>query len=503
MHEVRLIAEGLESRLAVNRLGRTSLEEQGLLIDYLGGLRDRLAEMYGRVGQRIRAVRPDFIFSAYMFFTPGDLQNSWRFEGATLGLHSPSAPYFFIDPSHYYPHHSAPWWETSYPKMKALGMKHILGSWVGGLYGDLPQLNVSAAQWIYEAAMSHDGYWVWYENRFGPTDTRMLRAADKRISAVESKGGDLLMKGTLNYTFTCLVEQSGDPDRQRSIRQRTYQADDRHLVWVFNGNTDHAVSVLARFPRLPEGRQWIVRDLLSDLPYTRSGTPTWSDHDLANGVLLELEKRSDAWLLIAPAAGEIEDETCSIRAEVIHTHPSRPDTGTEQQLSDRAGNEYEPCWSPGGAKITCTANTHGSFVDILVLEVKDGTVSNPLMLIQSVTKQWYTFSNIRGIAWSADGNRIAASFEDSKHRRREQVQRDEAMRFCGIAAQTLMLSAKAMGYESCPMDGFDFDAVGKLINLPPGHVIAMFVAIGKPTKEPWPRPGQLPLSEIVITDRFN
>ncbi len=77
------------------------------------------------------------------------------------------------------------------------------------------------------------------------------------------------------------------------------------------------------------------------------------------------------------------------------------------------------------------------------------------------------------------------------------------MRSCRIAAQTLMLSAKAMGYESCPVDGFDFDAVGKLINLPPSHVVAMFVAIGKPTKEPWPRPGQLPLSEIVITDRFN
>ena len=56
---------------------------------------------------------------------------------------------------------------------------------------------------------------------------------------------------------------------------------------------------------------------------------------------------------------------------------------------------------------------------------------------------------------------------------RDQVQRDEAMRSLGIAAQTLMLSAKAMGYDSCPMDGFDFDAVGKMINLPDDHVIAI------------------------------
>lgn len=85
---------------------------------------------------------------------------------------------------------------------------------------------------------------------------------------------------------------------------------------------------------------------------------------------------------------------------------------------------------------------------------------------------------------------------------RESVQRDEAMRSCGIAAMTLMLAAKEMGYESCPMDGFDFDAVGKLIQLPPDHVIAMFVAIGNGIKEPFPRGGQLALHDVVITDRF-
>jgi nitroreductase len=84
----------------------------------------------------------------------------------------------------------------------------------------------------------------------------------------------------------------------------------------------------------------------------------------------------------------------------------------------------------------------------------------------------------------------------------EQVQRDEAMRSCGIAAQTLMLAAKAMGYESCPMDGFDFDAVAQLIELPEDHVIAMFVAIGKGIKEAWPRPGQLLLEDVLITDTF-
>lgn len=91
---------------------------------------------------------------------------------------------------------------------------------------------------------------------------------------------------------------------------------------------------------------------------------------------------------------------------------------------------------------------------------------------------------------------------DDYYRGKEQVQRDEAMRSCGIAAQTLMLAAKSMGYDSCPMDGFDFEAVGRLINLPEDYVIAMFVAIGKATKEARPRGGQLPMSEVIIPDHF-
>lgn len=86
---------------------------------------------------------------------------------------------------------------------------------------------------------------------------------------------------------------------------------------------------------------------------------------------------------------------------------------------------------------------------------------------------------------------------------REWLQRDDAMRSCGIAAMTLMLAAQEIGYQSCPMDGFDFDAVGQLINLPADHVVAMFVAIGKGTAEPRHRGGQLSMSEVVIQNRFN
>lgn len=91
---------------------------------------------------------------------------------------------------------------------------------------------------------------------------------------------------------------------------------------------------------------------------------------------------------------------------------------------------------------------------------------------------------------------------DNYYRDKPITQRDEAMRSSGIAAQTLMLAAKGMGYDSCPMDGFDFDEVARLINLPNDHVIALFVAIGVGINEPWPRGGQLPLDEIVIHNTF-
>lgn len=88
------------------------------------------------------------------------------------------------------------------------------------------------------------------------------------------------------------------------------------------------------------------------------------------------------------------------------------------------------------------------------------------------------------------------------HDGREALQRDEAQRSIGMAMQTLMLAAKAMGYDSCPMIGFDIDAVAKLVNLPEDHVIGPMVAIGKGIKPVWPKPGQLALSEVVIENRF-
>ncbi len=85
---------------------------------------------------------------------------------------------------------------------------------------------------------------------------------------------------------------------------------------------------------------------------------------------------------------------------------------------------------------------------------------------------------------------------------KEWLQKDEAMRSVGIAAQSLMLLAKEMGYDSCPMIGFDQDEVAKIINLPEDHKIGMILTIGKQTNPPHPRGAQIDYDEAVINNNF-
>ena len=88
------------------------------------------------------------------------------------------------------------------------------------------------------------------------------------------------------------------------------------------------------------------------------------------------------------------------------------------------------------------------------------------------------------------------------YKENDQIQRDEALRSIGIAAQTLMLSAKSAEYDSCPMIGFDPEKIAELVNLPKDHIIGMILVIGKAKSPANPRGGQLSLDQVVITDRF-
>ena len=84
----------------------------------------------------------------------------------------------------------------------------------------------------------------------------------------------------------------------------------------------------------------------------------------------------------------------------------------------------------------------------------------------------------------------------------EELQHDEGLRSSGIAAGAIMLQAKALGLDSCAMDGFDFKRVGHLIHLPPDHEISMMIAIGRAEQPAHDRPGLLPAQDLIFDDGF-
>ncbi|KPN71978.1 nitroreductase family protein [Neisseria sp. 83E34] len=60
-----------------------------------------------------------------------------------------------------------------------------------------------------------------------------------------------------------------------------------------------------------------------------------------------------------------------------------------------------------------------------------------------------------------------------------QAQRDEAIRSASLAAMTLMLAAQEQGWASCPMSGFDTEAVRQTAGLSENLLPVLLVAIGK------------------------
>jgi len=91
---------------------------------------------------------------------------------------------------------------------------------------------------------------------------------------------------------------------------------------------------------------------------------------------------------------------------------------------------------------------------------------------------------------------------ERKYAGNPQNQRDEAVRSCGMAAQTIMLAARQMGLDSCPMVGFEYDELADVIKLPDTHVIVMMVVVGKRAEDAAERGGQLSLSQVAFENHF-
>jgi len=79
---------------------------------------------------------------------------------------------------------------------------------------------------------------------------------------------------------------------------------------------------------------------------------------------------------------------------------------------------------------------------------------------------------------------------------------EEAARSVGMASMSLMLSAQELGFESCPMTGFDREQVSELLGLDEDHPPLMLVVVGKGSEPAHPRLGLLHLEESVSVNRF-
>ncbi|MCS7459096.1 nitroreductase family protein [Paenibacillus doosanensis] len=79
--------------------------------------------------------------------------------------------------------------------------------------------------------------------------------------------------------------------------------------------------------------------------------------------------------------------------------------------------------------------------------------------------------------------------------------RDEAIRNASLAAMQLMLAAKAKGYDTVPMGGYDSNALVKELSIPERYVPVMIVPIGKAAAPGRPT-DRLPLEHQVIRESF-
>ena len=78
------------------------------------------------------------------------------------------------------------------------------------------------------------------------------------------------------------------------------------------------------------------------------------------------------------------------------------------------------------------------------------------------------------------------------------LQREEAVRSGSLAAMSLMYAAKAAGWDSGPMIGFDAKKVGAMLHLDDNTVPIMMIVIGKALDDVQPERGyRRPVEEVV------
>lgn len=82
--------------------------------------------------------------------------------------------------------------------------------------------------------------------------------------------------------------------------------------------------------------------------------------------------------------------------------------------------------------------------------------------------------------------------------RGQEFQKYEAIRNASLSAMLFMMAAKDKGWDTCPMIGFDPEAVKQVLNISEQYEVVMMITVGKEKVESrQPRGYRKPVSEFV------
>ena len=276
--------------VATERVGW--LEQKGLVEAYEDNFHHRRVEMFRRLARELRVFNPRLLFAVY--YAPGEISDFSR------AVHTPETPFIYLDQKHYNSDDRMPWWETYSARLKREGYLYVPCSIYEKVFNAPGTVQVSAARWLYEAAVNEDGVVVWYGREKDDEILRTYGSATRQIKAVERKVGKYLLNGERDHDFVTTVEWTGRPELEKAMVARTYHLDKSHLVHLNNVHAEWPVRIRVRFPRLASGARWTVRDPVGDLYYTRDGnSPAWPTEQLRAGVVVAMEARSDIFLLVS------------------------------------------------------------------------------------------------------------------------------------------------------------------------------------------------------------
>jgi len=293
---------GIEAELPEKAARVSWLEDRGLTNAWGETFTQRRLEMFSSIRRKLHAVNPRLLFSSYGV-------SYGRALDFARAMNTPETPFVYVSSRHYTDHDQQPWWESYSRRWRKEGFLYIAGGWTQALFGAQVS-QVSAARWIYEAAINEDGCWLWFERQLDDEILRAYAAADREIKKVENAVGHLLQRGERDPSFVTLVEWTGRPELARAFVHRTYHLAPDHLAHISNVNTEWPVRVRVRFPRLAKDRAWTLRDPISEHYYTRDGrSPRWTTAELQSGVVVAMEPRSDIFLLVSPAIDGLAQES--------------------------------------------------------------------------------------------------------------------------------------------------------------------------------------------------